>query len=142
MDWWGLQPGFQTTPDDWSPSPPDLQPLDWVFARVDNGATAQLQLGDISGVVDFSADIVSGTIEDPHFADTTVWVECLDWGSGQDPSFDNFNFGDLAANGADTYTCDMSSVGWDVQPWQEIGAGYFTPEGHWVANAFHAEPAE
>ncbi len=139
MDWWGGQPGFKTTPEDWSPSPPDLQPLDWVFARVDNGAGAQVQLGEISGVVDFSTDSISGTIYDPNLTDSTVWVECLDWGSGQSPPFDNVNFGDLIADGINAYTCDMSSVGWDVQPWQEIGVGYFTPEGHWVANAFRDE---
>jgi Tol biopolymer transport system component len=136
-DFWGGATGFQTTPENWSPAPPDLQPYDWVYAQVDNGVTAQVQLGDIRGEVRFDLDSVTGTIVAPWITDP-VQVECLDWGSGQDPPFSNKDGGLRLTDGSDPYSCSWEGE-WDVQPWQDIGVGYFTPEGHWVANAFRDE---
>ncbi len=59
---WGGESGFQTTELDWDTFPPDLQPGDWVLAVVDNGVTAQVQLGDIQGMVDVVTDSITGTI--------------------------------------------------------------------------------
>lgn len=41
-------------------------------------------------------------------------------------------------DGAQEYSCSWDGE-WDVLPWQDIGVGYFTPDGHWVANAFRFE---
>lgn len=136
QEWEGAT-GFQTTPESWSPAPPDLQPYDWVYARVDNGVTAQVQLGDIQGIVNFQTDSVAGTILADWLSDP-VPVECLDWGSGQAPPFENKDGGSHLTNASDPYSCSWEGE-WDVQPWQDIGVGYLTPEGHWVANAFRDE---
>jgi hypothetical protein len=130
---WGNEPGFQLQ---WDPTEVDLQPYDWVYAEVDNGVTARLQLGEILGEVFVFEDQVSGTVIAPGIEDP-VQVECLDWGSGGDAG--NQDGGWINPDGSDSYNCMWDSGVWDIQPWQDIGVGYFTPEGHWVANAFHAE---
>jgi len=136
-DEWGGESGFQTVPENWSPSPPELQPYDWVYAVVDNGVTARVLLGDIQGVVDIDNDSISGTIYAPWISDP-VQVECLDWGSGEAVPFDSKDGGFIAADGVEPYGCSWAGE-WDIQPWQDIGVGYFTTEGHWVANAFRDE---
>jgi hypothetical protein len=134
---WGGEEGFQTTPEDWYPEMPDLQPYDWVYAQVDNGATARVQLGEIQGEVNFQTDSISGTILVDWLSDP-VQVECLDWGSGADSG--NKDAGFILPNGIDPYSCAWNpETEWDVQPWQDIGVGYLTPDGHWVANAFRDE---
>jgi hypothetical protein len=137
-DFWDYRPGFQTIGEDWSPEQPDLQPGDRVHAQVDNGVTAQVQLGEIRGEVDIETDSITGTIE-ATWITNPVQVECLDW-SGQKPPADNQDGGATLTDDADTYDCSWGpDHGWDIQPWQDVGVGYFTPDGHWVANAFHAE---
>jgi|GEM_PF-3386301 len=136
-DFWEGETGFQTNPEDWYPEPPDIQPYDWVYAWVDNGASAQVQIGDIQGEVFIFDDRIQGTILAPWITDP-VSVECLDWGSGGGP-FDRYA-GTIYTNGSDTYACSWDPASeWDLGAWQDVGVGYFTPEGHWVANAFHAE---
>jgi hypothetical protein len=110
-----------------------------VYAEVDNGMTAQVQLGDIQGMVDITTDSISGTIAAPGISDW-VPVECLDWGSGSDTPFPNKDAGWIPADGSAEYACSWAGE-WDVQPWQDIGVGYVTPDGHWVANAFRDETA-
>jgi hypothetical protein len=133
-DFWGGETGFQTTPEGWVPGPPDIQPNDWVYGWVDNGASAQVQIGDISGAIDLETDSITGTVLAPWFSDP-VQVECLDWGSGQDPPFDNKDGGSILADGLAAYSCSWFGE-WDIQPGQTIGVGYFGPDSHWVANAF------
>ena len=136
-DFWDGGTGFQTVADDWSPTPPDLQPYDWVFAQVDNGVSVQVQLGDIQGAVDIWGDSVTGTIEAAGI-EGPVPVECLDWGSGGGPF--NKDGGTVEPNGGDPYNCSWDpETEWDLQAFQDVGVGYVTPDGHWVANAFHAE---
>ena len=130
-DFWGGATGFQTTPEDWSPAPPDLQPYDWVYAQVDNGATAQVQLGEISGMIDLDADSLQGTIYAPWFSNE-VNVECHPWGS---PEPVDMKFDSVLPDGEDAYSCSWAGE-WDIQYYQDVGVGYFGPDGHWVANAF------
>ena len=134
-DFWGGETGFQTRPEDWIPAPPDIQPNDWVFGWVDNGASAQVQIGDISGMINLAGDSIEGTIMAPWITDP-VQVECLDWGSGDEP-FANKDGGFVLTTGDDPYSCSWAGE-WDIQPGQNVGVGYFGPEGHWVANAFFA----
>jgi regulation of enolase protein 1 (concanavalin A-like superfamily) len=136
---WGGEPGFHTEPDTWAePGQPDIQPDDWVIGEVlDNGQVARVQIGDIHGAVDFGTDSITGTI-DAEWIEGRVPVECLAWGSGAD--LPNKDGGAILTNGSDGYACAWNPENeWDVQAWQDIGVGYSTPEGHWVANAFHAE---
>ncbi len=131
MDW---APGFQTRPEDWFPAQPDIQAYDWVYAAVDNGQTEAVQLGDIQAEVRFDLDNIMGTINVP-WLEALVQVECLDWGSGG-PS-QNKDAGWITPDGLAEFACAWNPVTeWDVQPWQDIGVGYVTPEGNWVANAF------
>lgn len=141
--YWGGETGFQSLDSIWSDAdgnqmenPPDIQPNDWMFGWVDNGASAQVQIGEISGTIDLAADSIGGTIYAPWFTDPAQ-VECLDWGSGQEPPFSNKDGGFKFANGDDPYSCSWAGE-WDIQPGQDVGVGYFGPDGHWVANAFTA----
>ncbi|RPI84231.1 MAG: hypothetical protein EHM41_13925 [Chloroflexi bacterium] len=131
----GGQTGFQSSLDDWSPRPPDIQPYDWVFAQADNGKIAKVQLGDIQGEVRFDLDNITGRI-DAAWIPTPVQVECLDWGTGK--PYNDRDGGATLTNGFDSYDCSWEGE-WDVQPWQDIGVGYSTPDGHWVANSFRDE---
>ena len=139
-EYWDRESGFTTIDSGWhGGTTPDLQPGDWVYATVDDGVTAQVRIGDIQGEVFVFDNYVTGTVYAP-WIEGSVPVECLDWGSGQDPPFDNKDGGLIPTNGSATYSCgwDPDSE-WDIQPWQDVGVGYFTPDGHWVANAFHVD---
>jgi hypothetical protein len=132
-DEWGGSEGFQTRLEDWD-SPPDIQPYDWLYAQVDSGQTAQVQIGDILGEVSTLADSVTGTIEAPWFSDQ-VNVECRPWGA---PEPLDMKFDTVLPNGEDLYSCSWAGE-WDIQPWETVGVGYFGLDGHWVANTFRAE---
>ncbi|HET9915016.1 MAG TPA: hypothetical protein VFQ13_24210 [Anaerolineales bacterium] len=141
-EYWGGEPGFQTLDSVWFDAegvqlenPPDIQPYDWVYGWVDNGASAQVQIGEIRGVIDLTANSIRGTIMASWITDP-VQVECLDWGSGNDP-FPNKDGGFVLTNGEDPYSCSWAGE-WDIQPYQDVGVGYFGPDGHWVSNAFFA----
>lgn len=140
-EYWGWEGGFQTLDSVWFDVemnqleyPPNIQPGDWVYGWVDNGAIAQVQIGEINGWIDLADDSIAGTISASWITDA-VPVECFDWGSGGEPI--NKDAGFVLPDGADTYACSWAGQ-WDIQPWQTIGVGYFTPDGHWVANAFDA----
>lgn len=130
-DFWDGETGFQTQPEDWVPAAPDIQPHDWVFGWVDNGANAQVQIGDISGEIDLEADSIEGTIYAPWFS-SEVNVECHPWGA-LEPTEMRFDM--IMPDGSDTYACSWAGE-WDIQAGQDVGIGYFGPDGHWVANAF------
>lgn len=140
----GWESGFQTSESVWYDAagnpleyPPDIQPYDWVYGWVDNGASAQVQVGDIRGEVRFDLDTITGAVDAPWIT-TPVSVECLDWGSGE--NLFNKNSGEILTDNSDPYTCAWDpATEWDIQPWQDIGVGYVTPEGHWIANAFRDE---
>ena len=133
QDFWGGETGFQTVPEDWNPSPPDIQPYDWVYAWVDNGASAQVQIGDIQGTIDLAEDSIQGTINAPWF-DSSVDVECHPWGA---PDLTEIRSDTVRPDAVDTYTFSWASV-WDIQPGQDAGVWYSGPDGHWVANALIA----
>ena len=124
--------GFQTQPEDWDPSPPDIQPNDWVYGSIDNGASAQVQIGEIKGMVDLEADSIQGTINVPWFSDE-VEVECHLWGTnGPEPDL-KFDF--VLPDGKDLYSCSWAGE-WDIQLELVVGVGYYGPDGHWVAGTF------
>jgi hypothetical protein len=131
-DFWGGETGFQTRPEDWVPAPPDIQSNDWVYAWVDNGASAQVQIGEISGMIDLTADSIEGTINATWFSDE-VEVECHSWGAPLPEEILKYDM--VLPDGEDTYSCSWAGE-WDIQPGQDVGVGYFGPDGHWVANAF------
>ena len=99
-----------------------------------NTKVDDVSTGDIWGEVNIFTDSVSGTIKTTWF-DEPVQVECLDWGSGQEPPFNNADGGFVPTNGENPYSCTWEE--WDIQPGQNVGVGYLGPDGHWVANAFY-----
>jgi hypothetical protein len=131
-DFWGGETGFQTQPEDWDPSPPDIQPYDWVYGWIDNGASAQVQIGDIGGMIDLAADSIAGTIYAPWFSDE-MNVECHPWGAPEPQP--EMKYDTVQPDGIDTYSCSWAGE-WDIQLGQDVGVGYVGPDGHWVANAF------
>ncbi len=131
-DFWNGETGFQTRPEDWAPGPPDIQPNDWVYGWVDNGASAQVQIGDISGMIHLAADSIEGAIDAPWFS-SNVDVECFPWGAPEPQP--EMKFDSVVPDGADKYECSWLGE-WDIQPEQDVGVGYFGLDGHWVANAF------
>jgi hypothetical protein len=133
QEMWSGETGFQTAPEDWSNEPPDIQPYDWVYAYVDNGQTAKVQIGDINGVINLEKDSITGTIDAPWFA-SEVDVECHSWGKGGD---EIMKYDRALPDGIDPYSCAWDPLTeWDIQYYQDVGVGYFGLDGHWVANAF------
>jgi len=130
-DFWGGETGFTTQPEDWNPAPLDIQPYDWVYGWVDNGASAQVQVGDIRGAIDLAGDSIQGTISAPWFSEA-VNVECHPWGA---PEPVEMKFDTIQPDGVDSYSCSWAGE-WDIQPNQDVGVGYYGADGHWVANAF------
>jgi hypothetical protein len=138
-DYWGGEPGFQSMDSIWfdadgngMENPPDLKPYDWVYAQVDNGASAQVQIGDISGEIDLDGDSIEGSIAAGWFFDE-VEVECHPWGAPEPQP--EMKYDSILPDGGDLYSCSWAGE-WDIQPRQDVGVGYFGPDGHWVANAF------
>jgi CSLREA domain-containing protein len=140
-DYWGGETGFQSMDSVWldeygnqMENLPDIQPYDWVYGWIDNGASAQVQIGDISGAINLNADSITGTVNAPWFENQPVEVECLPWGSPK--PLDNVTYGMVAPDNAAEYSCSWSGA-WNVLPYQDIGVGYLGPDGQWVANAFN-----
>jgi hypothetical protein len=131
-DEWSGQSGFQTTPENWLPGQPDIQPGDWVYGWVDNGASAQVQIGEITGRVSTTGDLITGTVSAPFLSD--LEVECFPWGS---PDPVDMEYDQVYPDDVDTYTCSWASE-WDIQPWQSVGVGYIGLDDQWVATTFYA----
>jgi hypothetical protein len=142
--YWGNETGFQSLDGVWfdgdgnqMDNPPDILPNDWVYSWVDNGASAQVQIGDISGMIDLNADSIEGTINAPWFYDEEnpfeVEVECHSWGAPLPEEILKYDM--VLPSGEDAYSCSWLGE-WDIQPGQDVGVGYYGPDGHWVANAF------
>ncbi len=78
----GQTTGFSTNVGDpWRPQHPDIQPGDWVYGSVDNGYTAAVHIGQITGAVDVDADSVSGTVAASWLLPGPVDVACYPWGA-------------------------------------------------------------
>ncbi len=131
VPWWNGETGFSTNWQGWaSGGTPDIAQGDWVYATMNNGETASVHLGSITGTVDTDADAVSGIVNVPWLSGM-LDARCNVWMPGG-PGYDivvNAN------NGA--YSCDFGSE-WDVLPGQDIGIQYQDPDGAWVINVFHA----
>lgn len=133
-DEWGGETGFQTRPEDWIPAQPDIRPNDWVFGWLDNGASAQVQIGDIRGAVHLTDDFIDGTIHAPWFSNE-LEVECHSWGAPLPEEI--LKYDTVLPDGEDTYACSWFGE-WDIQPYQNVGVGYSGPDGNWVATYFYA----
>ncbi len=131
IPWWGGQSGFSTNWEGWDLQP-DIQPDDWVYGRVDNGQTTQLQIGTITGTVDVDADSIMGRIYAPWFTET-LYVNCQDWAGVGAPGKDS----SAGPDGDPPYFCQWDPGSeWDVQPGQDIGVWYVGPDQNQVGDIF------
>ena len=126
VPWWDGQSGFSTNWDGWIGQPPDIMPGDWVFGKVDNGFASEVEVGEITGILDFNADTVEGQVfapwTGPLNANCGVWVQ-------DGPGLDFV----VEAEGG-PYFCDFTP--WDLMPDQPVGVRYQEPDGDWVGNVF------
>jgi uncharacterized repeat protein (TIGR01451 family) len=130
IPWWGGQTGFSTNYNiHWSGPQPDIAPGDWVYAALDNGQTASVQIGVIEGELDLDNDSVSGTVHVPWFNEP-LNLHCAVWEDGG-PWMDTT----VDPNGG-AYVCDFGALGWDLQPGHMVGVQYQEPDGDWVVNVF------
>ena len=123
---WEGKDGFQTST--WLPNQPDIQEGDWVYARTDDGKTAQVHIGVIKGELDLLADSVSGTITAPFT--TTLRTVCQVWVGGAPAPI----VGSVDPVGG-SYTCSWAGK-FDIQPDMWVGVSYLEPGNHQVFNAF------
>jgi hypothetical protein len=132
----GGESGFETqaeSPTIWVTAPPDIQPGDWVYAQVDNGQTAQVQIGVISGEIDLAANSIGGTVLAPWFDGAVVDIECHSWGAPLPEEI--LTYDTVLPNGIAKYSCSWEGK-WDILPGQAVGVAYTGPDGNWVANSF------
>jgi hypothetical protein len=66
IDWWGNETGFATNNNVfWDGPQPDIQSSDHVYLALGNGRAEEVQLGEISGVLDVDTDIFNGYLDIP-----------------------------------------------------------------------------
>ena len=121
--------GFQTQGHLWSPAHPDIQEGDWVYARADDGRTAQVHIGQITGQLDLLADSVSGTVTAPFTQ--TLRLNCSIW-SGVDA--DQINLTVDPAGGS--YACSWAGI-YDIGPNIDVAVSYYEPGYHQIINIFN-----
>jgi hypothetical protein len=130
--WEGGTGFFTGMGDPWSPEAPDIQPGDWVYALVDNGYEAMVQIGEINGTVNTSGDSVSGTLNASWLMPGPVDIECMIWEeAGPAAQYDS-----ITPNNTDPYSCNWNAV-WDILPGDHVQVAYTEPDGHVVLREVH-----
>ena len=136
---WAEKDGFETLEPDWSPSPPDIIPGDWVIFTSDDGYSNSIHVGMISGILDVAADSVSGLIDAPGLSGTLP-VECHPWGAWNDgisPSVADIKYSSADAGGSTPhFSCDWSGSGYDVERGQDIAVMYIEPDLDHIIEVF------
>ena len=129
---WGGE-GFETQWDDWSPSQPDVEPGDWVYARADDGYSNTIRVGEITGTLSVVNDSVGGNIYATWFTQT-LNVECHPWGAPGSAPVKNST---AAPDGSSPYFCQWDpATEWDILSGQDVAVMYNEPDGDWVINVF------
>ena len=124
---WGNQSGFTT----WGNTPwtsgvtPDLEVGDYVYARSDTGYTADLRIGEIDAVLDVAADLVTGSLHAPWLGQP-LSGSCNIWTNNGPPGI---GFDNVDPNGG-AFSCDFTTVGWDIIPGMDVGVDYREPGQH------------
>jgi peptide/nickel transport system substrate-binding protein len=105
---------------------------------VENGRTAALRVGEISGVLDIEANSLAGTVNAPWLNPDPglVEVECYAW---EAPDWIAHQFATVIPDGADPYLCAWDAAEWNIQPGHTVAVVYHDPGGHQVVRLF-SEP--
>lgn len=122
---------FQSDWEPWTPEHPNIEPGDVVTATTAEQMTVVDPVGTIEARVDADADDVAGTIHAPWFAPTMLDVRCEVWVDEPPPAIEVTADADGGA-----FTCDFSTVGWDLQPGEDVGVFYHEPDGDKVVRVF------
>ncbi|HSR31468.1 MAG TPA: hypothetical protein VLY63_12965, partial [Anaerolineae bacterium] len=122
---WGGESGFSVNMQ--------IEPLDWVSGRVDNGFTGALHVGTIAGHLSTRNDSIHGTVGANWIAQQ-VRVECHTWGApAPAPNKEDM----VTPNGADPYACSWDpDTEWDIQLFEDVAVSYDDPDGHRVFAVF------
>jgi len=129
--------GFSTDRGAWQPARPDIQPGDWVYGAVDNGVTAAMRVGEITGALDVATDQVTGTVRASWLLPGTVEVECFAWDA---PDWIVHKKDSVTPDGSDPYTCAWDpDTEWNIRPGQNVAVAYYTPGGGRIVRLF-SEP--
>ncbi len=130
IDGWGSTTGFDTNMEGahWEPGWPDMQPGDTIHGEVDDGAfTAQVTIGTVTADLNLNNNQVSGTVDAewlPQSEEVKVRCEIWDWNSP--PNKEDW----VLPNGTDTYLCDWTDDGYDLNETSNLMVAYFDPAGH------------
>jgi conserved repeat domain len=137
VDGWGSTTGFDTNMEgaNWIPSRPDIQPGDTIHGEVDDGSefTADVQIGWVTADLDLDNDQVSGTVDAewlPQNEEVKVRCEIWDWNSP--PNKEDW----VLPNGTDTYLCDWTDDGYDLNETSNLMVAYFDPAMHELIGDF------
>ncbi len=124
---WGSD-GFESQGHLWSPNQPDIAEGDWIQARSDDGRTAEVHIGEITGDLDLDTDSVSGTITAPFVE--TLRMTCQVWTEDAPEQIE----GSVDPAGG-SYNCSWAGV-YDLQPDMNVAVSYFEPVEHQIINVF------
>lgn len=127
--------GFSTVDGAWQPEPPDIAPGDKIYGLVENGYSASMQVGGITGLVDLNTDAITGAIGAAWLLPGPVEVECYAWDA---PDWIPHRYDSVTPDGSDTYACAWdSATEWDLQAGRTVAVVLHQPEGHQTINLFN-----
>jgi hypothetical protein len=136
IPWWDEENGFHTDFSGWQGDQPDIVPGDWVFGRVDNGFTGEVQVGAIYGVVDVNTDSITGWLDVPWYVGVAdpLDVDCEPWGAWGDGQNAPVKYSTASPDGLSgavpNYYCEWNPASeWDVLVGQELAVAYVEPDG-------------
>jgi hypothetical protein len=131
IDLWGGWSGWATNENfPWNGTPPDIQPGDYVYVRVDNGRTGVVHLPEVTAYADANADTVSGNVVGDWLTGT-VYVGCAIWENN------GTGMGTSAAPPDYPYLCDFGGL-FDILPGMFVGIDYREADNDQVFNAIRA----
>jgi len=138
---WGSY-GFDTTMEgaEWIPVHPDIQPGDTIHGEVDDGSvfTADVKIGWVTADLNLDNDQMTGTVDAewlPQSEEIMVSCEIWDWNSP--PNQEDW----VLPDGLDTYLCDWSAEGYNLNEASNLMVAYYVTAGHKLIGEFrHPAP--
>lgn len=135
VPWWNGNSGFATNWQGWIGDQPDIQPGDWVFGKMDNGYSAEAQIGQVDGFLNPDIENVSGVVT-ANWIGHEVDIECYPWG---DAGYAPAKSDRIWPDGSDVYSCSWDpGTEWDVIAGQELGVFYIDDNYNRIGSSFRA----